>query len=67
MNGKPQPFGSPHLKIVNATHFAVVEQLSDSVRSETESTKNLARLSSLTWGATGDYSLAVTIMLNMLT
>jgi len=38
MNGKPQPFDKPHLKIMNATHFAVVEQLSDSVLSATDST-----------------------------
>jgi hypothetical protein len=56
-NGKPWPFDSPHLKIVNATHFAVVAQLSDSVRSEADSTKKVPRLGSLTWADAGTYTL----------
>ncbi len=57
VNGKPEPFGSPHLKIVNATHFIVVEQLSDSVPSETDSTRNVARPGALSLGVAGRYSL----------
>ena len=50
-NGKPWPFDSPHLKIVNATHFAVVAQHSDSVPSETDSTsKSRIRFSHNTEG-----------------
>lgn len=58
VNGKPEPFGSPHLKIVNATHFIVVEQMSDSVASQTDSTRNVARPGSLTMGIAGRYSLS---------
>jgi hypothetical protein len=57
MNGKPQPFDKPHLKIMNATHFAVVEQLSDSVPSATDSTRKVARPGSLTRTIAGRYSL----------
>lgn len=57
VNGQPAPFGSPHLKIVNETHFAVVEELSDSIRSASDSTKNVARPGSLTLGFAGRYSV----------
>jgi hypothetical protein len=57
VNGKPETFGSPHLKIVNETHFAVVEQLSDSIRSASDSTKYVVRPGSLTLGFAGRYSV----------